>query len=159
MTAAFAYFLTVLAGRTIVVAVCLIAGLRWLGKRQLGQMNIYDLALVMALANAIQNAMTAGKGELSVGLVCAGALLVLGRILAALFVHDPRAEQRITGIPTLIVHDGRLDRDRMRREHVTEEQVMAAIRQHGLTRLKQVKLAVLEVDGSLSIIPRKAEAS
>lgn len=155
MTPAYAEFLLSLALRTAVVTVFLVVGLRLLGKRQIGQMNIYDLAMIMALANAVQNAMTAGKGDLTVGIVSAGTLFIMGRGLTAAFLRSPALEQRVVGMPTVLVNDGQLAVDNMRRERVTEEQVMTALRQHGLTNLHQVKMAVLEVDGTLSIVPRE----
>lgn len=159
MTHDFARFLLTIGIRSGLVLLFLIAGLRWMGKRQIGQMNVYDLVLVMALANAVQNAMTAGKGDLSVGLVSAGTLLVIGRALTALFVRRPDVEERLVGTPTLIINDGHLVREHMQREQVTEEQVMTALREHELTDPSEAKLAVLEVDGSLSVVPRDAPSS
>jgi uncharacterized membrane protein YcaP (DUF421 family) len=155
MTHAYLYFLSLLAARTVIIVVVLIAGLRLFGKKQMGQMNVYDLVMIMAVANAVQNAMTAGAGDLTVGFVCAGTLLAIGRILTAVFSRLPRLEQRLVGNPTLIIEQGRLMRDNMRREMLTEDDVMAALRQHGLCDPDEAAMAVLEVDGSLSIVPRK----
>jgi len=147
--------LIAIATRTAVMALFLIAGFRLLGKRQLGQVNIYDLAMIMALANGIQNAMTGGKGYLAVGMVSAGTLILIGKGFSLLFIRVPAAEARIVGTPTVIINNGEILRDPMRREHVTEDQVMATLRSHGLSRLEQVRMAILEVDGSLSIVPRE----
>ena len=154
MTPAYARFLLVIAVRSAVVLLFLIAGLRVMGKRQIGQMNIFDLVLVMALANAVQNAMTMGKGELSVGIVSAGILIVIGRILTAAFLRRPHLEERWVGTPTVIISDGQLHRDHMRREHITEDEVMAALRAHGVCDQLDARLVVLEVDGTLSVVPR-----
>jgi uncharacterized membrane protein YcaP (DUF421 family) len=154
MTPAYARFLLVIAVRSAVVLLFLIAGLRVLGKRQIGQMNIFDLVLVMALANAVQNAMTMGKGELSVGIASAGILILIGRILTAVFLRRPRLEERWVGTPTVIISDGQLHRDHMRREHITEDEVMAALREHGVCDPLDARLVVLEVDGTLSVVPR-----
>src|SRR5438552_4810030 len=113
--------LAAIAVRTTLIALFLILGFRLLGKRQLGQVNIYDLAMIMALANAIQNAMTEGKGHLAVGMVSAGTLILIGRGFTLLFIRVPRVEERIVGAPAVIVSGGKLMRDQMRREHVTEE--------------------------------------
>src|SRR5579884_443532 len=155
MTPAFSAFLLAIAARTVIVVVLLIVGLRLLGKRELGQMNIYDLALIMALANAVQNAMTGGNGNLSVGFVSAGALIVVGKLFSALFVRSSRWEARIVGTPTVVIYDGKLVQENLRRERITQEKVMMALRQHGLTDPHEVEIAVLEVDGSLSVVPKK----
>lgn len=149
------WFLSTIAARTAIVMIFLIAGIRLLGKRQTGGMNVYDLVLVLMIANAVQNAMTKGSGMLAVGVVSAGTLLLLGRALGLVFVRRPTLEAQVTGSPTVVVHDGRLDRDRLRREGVTEAEVLAAVRQYGLNDLSDVKLAVLEVDGSLSVVPKE----
>jgi uncharacterized membrane protein YcaP (DUF421 family) len=157
MSHAFLWFLSTIAARTAIVALFLLGGLRLLGKRQIGQLNIYDLAMVMALANAVQNAMTNGNGNLSVGIVSAGTLLLLGFVFTLIFVRLPRLEQHVVGTPTLLVSDGKMLPERMKREHVTDEQIFATMRQHGLSDIGDVLMATLEVDGTISIVPRTAD--
>jgi uncharacterized membrane protein YcaP (DUF421 family) len=153
MTSSYLYFLSLIASRTAIVFVAAVAGLRLLGKRQIGQVNIYDLAMIMALANAVQNAMTSGTGNLTTGIVCAGVLLVLGRLLSHLFVTWPRLEQNLCGTPTVLVSEGKIVHPHMTRAGVTEEQLNESLREHGFTDVSKARMAVLEVDGSLSIVP------
>ncbi len=145
--------LSVLAGKSAVVILYLFLLYRLLGKRQLAQFNLYDLATIMAVANAVQNAMTSGKGDLAVGFVCAGTLLLVGWLITRVIVRAPKAQQIMFGTPTIILADGHVFDDRMHRERVTSEELSAALRQHGLCDPKEAKLAVLEVDGSISIVP------
>lgn len=154
MTAHHTAFLAAIAIRTGIVLVWLFLGLRMLGKRHVGQMNIYDLALIMALANSVQNAMTGGKGDLSVGLVSAGTLLFIGWAISMLFIRLPKLEDRLIGTPTVLIHEGHIEWDHMQKEQVTETELMTAIRQNGLPDNNDVELAVLEVDGSISIVPK-----
>jgi uncharacterized membrane protein YcaP (DUF421 family) len=147
------YFLSLIAARTAVVYFGSILGLRLLGKRQIGQVNIYDLAMIMALANAVQNAMTSGTGNLTTGIVCAGVLLLLGKAMSGVFVQWPTVERNLCGTPTVLVNDGKVVHPHMVRAGVTDDQLEVALRQHGITDLAQTKMAVLEVDGSLSIVP------
>jgi uncharacterized membrane protein YcaP (DUF421 family) len=155
----FSLFLVALSARTAVVATLLIAGLRFLGKRQLGQMNIYDLALVMLVANAVQNAMTEGDGHLAGGIVCAGTLLLLGAVLTYVFLRQPRLEQRLVGIPTVIIRDGEIQREAARRERVTHDEIMQVLRGHDICEVCDVRLAVLEADGTLSVVPYPEQRS
>lgn len=157
MSGGYAAFLASIATRTIIVIVFLVVGLRLLGKRQIGQMNLFDLALVMLVANAVQNAMTNGNGNLSTGIVAATALLVAGRTLTAFLLRNPKLEKHIIGSPSILVNDGGFVKDHMKREHITEEQVMAAVRSHAICEIDEVAMAVLEVDGTISIVPREAE--
>jgi uncharacterized membrane protein YcaP (DUF421 family) len=152
------YDLSVLAGKTTVVVVYLFVLYRLLGKRQVAQFNLYDLATIMAVANAVQNAMTMGKGDLAVGIVCAGTLLLVGWLVTRVVVKAPRAEHIMFGSPTIILSDGHVLDDRMHRERVTIEELEAALRQHGLIAPEQARLAVLEVDGSISVVPKPKPA-
>ena len=149
-----AVFVAALAVRTAVIVVVVVAGLRVIGKRQLGQMNIYDLAMVMALANAVQNAMTRGSGHLLAGLVSAATLLGVSGLITAVVLRRPRLEGLLLGTPTLLVYDGRVVRPHLRRSGVTLEQLQSAVRERGLGGLHDVLTVTLEVDGTISVIPK-----
>lgn len=150
------YDFSIYIAKTAVVFIVLFALFRVLGKRQLAQMNVYDLALIMALANAVQNAMTAGQGDLRVGIASSSTLLVLSYVLTRLFVRSQKLEKLLVGTPTVIVNRGKVLKQKMRRELVTEDELLEALHQHGLTRPEQAKVVVLEVDGSLSVIPQES---
>ena len=150
-------FLAAMAVRTSIIALIAVAGLRLSGKRQLGQLNVYDLAMVMALANAVQNAMTRGSGDLLAGAVSATALLVVAFAVTTLVVRRPALEARLVGQPTLLVYNGQLIRTRLRRCGVTSSEVMTAVRERGIADLADVWSVTLEVDGTLSVIPRQQD--
>jgi uncharacterized membrane protein YcaP (DUF421 family) len=141
--------------RAMVVMLFLFIGYRLFGKRMAGQMNIYDLAMVMAVSNAVQNAMTGGRGDLQVGLYASAGVIVLAWGLTKLFVKRPKIEKRLVGVPTILVNDGQVLEDRLHKERVTDNELMEAVRQHGLASADEVRLAVLEVDGSISIVPKE----
>ncbi len=147
----------IIAGKTTIVYLFLVAGLRLMGKRELGQMNIYDLVLIIVLANAVQNAMVGDDNSLVGGIVAALTLLILNRIFTAAISLSPRLEGLMVGQPMLILNEGQLIEDRMRREGITREQVMAALREHGLCSFDEVRMAVLECDGSISVVPKDAD--
>jgi uncharacterized membrane protein YcaP (DUF421 family) len=145
------------AVRTAVVVIALVAGLRVVGRRDVGGLNIIDLVLVLLLGNAVQNAITSGSGALAVGLVSAATLLLLDHVLGIVFVREPWLEGRLFGEPVVIASNGRLDTWAMRREGIEEDEVLAAAREQGVADLSQVRLAVLEDDGTISIIPKEHE--
>ncbi len=151
--------LTSVAARTVIILLALVLGIRIFGKRDVGGMNLLDLVLVLLLGNAVQNALTFGSGQLAVGLVSAGVLLVLDRLIGILFVRRPWLETRIFGGPTLVANHGQLDRVAMEHEGVSEDEVLTAARAIGLDSLSQVRMAVLEDDGSISIVPEEKEKS
>jgi uncharacterized membrane protein YcaP (DUF421 family) len=148
----------VYATKTVLILVVLVVGFRLLGKREMAQLNVYDLALLMAASNAVQNAMTGGRGNLGIGLASSSALLLVGWLLTRAAGRHPSLEARIVGSPTVLVSDGQILVHRLRRERVTREELDAAIRGRGLAGPRQVRLAVLEVDGSISVVPTGSSA-
>ena len=149
----------IIAAKTTLIYIFLIAGLRLLGKRELGQMNIFDLILIIVLGNAVQNAMMDGDNSLVGGLIAATVLLVINKLFSVLLHRSKRIERVMVGQPILILHDGIPMEDRMKKEGITHDQLMMALREHGLTRLDQVRMCVLEVDGSISCVANEAEAT
>jgi len=149
-----AYDLSVLAGKTAVVLVVLVALYRVLGKRSLATFTVYDLVTVMAVANAVQNAMTRGRGEVLVGIGCSATLLLLAFGMSWFFARLPASERFVLGEPVLLIHDGRVLADRLRQEHITQLELQEALRAYGLAAAAEVKMAVLEVDGSISVVPK-----
>ena len=146
----------VIAAKTAVIYAFLIVGLRLLGKRELGQMSLYDLVLIIILGNAVQNAMINNDNSLGGGVVAGLVLLLLNRVLNATLVRSKRVERLLVGEPVLIVHDGKVLTGRMDREGITRDQLDAALREHGIDSLAGVHLCVLEVDGSISVVPRSS---
>jgi uncharacterized membrane protein YcaP (DUF421 family) len=142
--------------KTTIVYLFLVVGLRLLGKRELGQMTIYDLVLIIVLANSVQNAMVGDDTTLMGGIVAATVLLFWNRMFTLVLERSPRLERYLVGQPLLIVNKGHLVRDRMAKEGVTVEQVKAALREHGLHSLDQARMCVLEVDGTISVVPEDA---
>ena len=147
----------IIAAKTALIYLFLVAGLRLLGKRELGQMNIYDLVLIIVLANAVQNAMVGDDNSLVGGLIAATVLLVMNRLFALALSRSAKLEKVMVGEASLILNDGVPIEDRMRRDGVTKEQLMAALREHSLERLEDAHMCILEVDGSISVVPKTAD--
>ncbi|MBW6394035.1 DUF421 domain-containing protein [Thermus sp. PS18] len=135
--------------RVAVVYLVLLAYLRLSGKRVLGQMTPLDLLTLLLLSNVVQNAMIGPDNSLVGGLLGAGLLLALDRLLS----QSP-LRRSFLGHPTLLVHDGKPIPDNLLREGVDLEELMAALREHGVGHLEDVLSAVLEVDGTISVVPR-----
>jgi uncharacterized membrane protein YcaP (DUF421 family) len=151
--------LGLVALRTAAVYVALLVGLRLAGKRELGQMSSADLVALLVISNAVQNAMVGGDVSLNGGLVAAATLLALNWGLDRLALRFSWLHRRLTGDPVLLVHDGALIEDHLRREGLTPDEVLQALREHGVDDLRAVKSAVLEVDGTISVVPSDAPSS
>jgi uncharacterized membrane protein YcaP (DUF421 family) len=149
--------IAIIAAKTLVIYAFLIAGLRLLGKRELGQMNIYDLVLIIVLGNAVQNAMMNNDNSLVGGLVASTVLLIANRVFNGIMRRSIKAERLMIGNPVLLLSNGTIIPSRLAQEGISYEQVMQALREHGLVRPEDARMAVLEVDGSISIVPNDAE--
>ena len=145
-----------IVARTAVVYLVVLLGLRLAGKRELGQMTPFDLVVILLVANAVQNAMVGPDTSLSGGLIAAAVLIVGNYGVALVRQRLPWLRRAVEGTPTLLINDGKFVAEHLRREGLNEDEVMMAIREHGLTDVAQVRMAVFETDGSISIVPTDA---
>jgi uncharacterized membrane protein YcaP (DUF421 family) len=138
--------------RTAAIYVVVLAGVRLSGKREVGQMTPFDLTLLLLLSNAVQNAMTGPDTSLMGGVVAAITLLVVNYLVAEVSGGNRRFRKFVQGQPSLLIHDGEVIESHMAKEHVSMDELQRALREHGIATAKDVALAVLEVDGSISCL-------
>jgi uncharacterized membrane protein YcaP (DUF421 family) len=142
--------------RTVVVYLALAVGLRVAGKRELGQMTSFDLVLVLVISNAVQNAMVGPDTSLIGGLAAAGVLLGLNAAVDRVRLRWPQLNRQLVGQPTLLVVRGEFLDANLRREGLERDEVVMAMREHGFSDLANVEMAMLEVDGTISIVPAES---
>jgi len=147
-----------IVARTLIVYGALLAGLRLAGKRELGQMTPFDLVVILLIANAVQNAMVGPDTSVTGGLIAAGVLVAVNYAVAVARERVPLLRRAVEGSPTLLINEGRFLTANLRREGIDEDLVLMAIREHGVADVKEVRMAVLETDGSISIVPSDAKA-
>jgi len=138
--------------RTAVIYLVVLAGVRLSGKREVGQMTPFDLTLLLLLSNAVQNAMTGPDTSLGGGVIAACTLLLMNYLVAELSGVNRRFRRFVQGQPSLLIHDGEIISAHMAKEHVSADELHRALRAHGIANYKDVALAVLEVDGSISCL-------
>jgi uncharacterized membrane protein YcaP (DUF421 family) len=139
--------------RTVVVYLVILLGLRLAGKREIGQMTVFDLVVLLLIANAVQNAMVGPDTSLIGGLLAAGTLLVMNALIALLRLRSTRLRHLVEGTPTVLVLHGEVIQEHLRREGIDEETLQASFREHGIEEVTDVDMAVLEIDGSISVVP------
>jgi uncharacterized membrane protein YcaP (DUF421 family) len=139
--------------RTFAVYLVILLGLRLSGKREIGQMTVFDLVVLLLIANAVQNAMVGPDTSLTGGILAALVLLLVNVVVARMRLHWPRLRRLVEGTPTLLVLHGEIIPEHIRREGIDEETLLAALREHGIAEVSGVDMAVLEIDGSISVIP------
>ncbi|HUP54742.1 MAG TPA: YetF domain-containing protein [Methylomirabilota bacterium] len=139
--------------RTAIVYVVLVIAFRLLGKSSTGQLSTMDLIVLLVIANAVQNAMVGENVTLIGGLLAAAVILVLDRGLHYLIERSRRARRLLEGAPTLLVEDGRIDEEQMRKEGITPDELGMALRQNGLMAAEEARYVFLETTGAISVIP------
>ena len=141
--------------RVTVVYGALLVGLQLSGRRVLGQMTSFDLLTLLLLSNVVQNAMIGPDLSVTGGLLGAAVLLGANRFIARIAPIRRRFERG----PILLVHAGQVLAGRLAQEGVSEEELLTAIREHGVGAVEGVEAAVLEMDGVISVIPKAAGAA
>lgn len=137
--------------RGVVVYLFLITLLRITGKRQIGQLSPLDLVLLLILSNAVQNSMNAGDNSLIGGLISATTLVALNYLIEFATMKSRKLEEIVDGRPQVLIHEGQLFQDVIDKAKITKLEVEATMRQNGYFDIKDVKLAILENNGKVSV--------
>lgn len=145
--------------RSTVVYGFVLAALRLTGWRSLGQRNALDLVLILVVANAVQNAMIGPDTSLVGGLIAASTLFALDQGLDRLARRSQKAQGFFGQTPLVLVNHGQVVEQTMRRAGVTWQELEEIMREHGYDQLGKVKTAVLEMDGTVSIVPAEAQVT
>jgi len=140
--------------RSAFVYVFLIVLLRVTGKRQVGQLAPFDLVLLLVLSNAVQNSMTGGDNSLIGGLISAATLIGVNYGVGLATFGSKRLERLIEGRPEVLIHNGKLYTDVMKRAKLTHHELNAALRQAGCLSVEEVRSALLENNGYISVTRR-----
>ena len=143
--------------RTALVYLAVYIGLRLTGKRELGQMTVFDLVVILLIANAVQNAMVGPDTSVTGGIIAAFVLLAINAVVSRLRLRGRAWGRLLEGTPTVLIHNGDFVSPNLEKEGIERDQLEMAMREHGVDSVRDVKLAVLEVDGSISIVPADAK--
>jgi uncharacterized membrane protein YcaP (DUF421 family) len=139
--------------RTIAVYGSLLIGLRLAGKRELSQINPFDLVVLLLLSNTVQNAIIGNDNSLVGGLVGAGFLLVINAAVVRTLYHYGKLD-KIEGRPDTLIRNGRLVRHHLERELITVAELESAARRQGISSLAHVRECKLETGGALTFIEK-----
>ncbi len=142
------YVLTILSSAAIYVLI--IIGIRLLGKKELSQLSITDLVFVMLLGNAVQNAMIGPDDDFLSGILAALTLILLNRLFNRLLYRSARLSRLMEGEPVILIRNGKVNDRQLRRYMLTRDDLAQMCRESGYAHIRDVKLAILEVDGKIS---------
>lgn len=146
--------------RPLIVYLFLLIAFRLIGKRELGQMSPFDMIVLLMISNVMQNAMIGPDNSLSGGLIGGVTLFVANGLIARLILRFPRLARLLEGEPTPLIENGKILTKNLQREVMTRAELERALRKHELilvTDLPSIKLALLEQDGTVSVLQQKNE--
>ena len=135
----------------------MLIALRVFGKKELSQLNTSDVILILLISNAVQNAMVGNDTSLLGGISAAVVLFIINYGLKKLMYKSKRFNDFMQEKPEILIHDGNLDFEKLSKLSITSGELQEAMREHGVEHFKDVKLAMLEIDGNISIITGNKE--
>jgi uncharacterized membrane protein YcaP (DUF421 family) len=141
--------------RSAIVYGFLLILLRITGKRQVGQLAPFDLVLLLVLSNAVQNSMNGGDNSLIGGLISATTLVLLNYGVSVATFRNKKMEELVEGRPQILIHNGKLFEDTLAKAQVTRHELDAALRLGGCMCIDEVRSAILENSGQISVVPKK----
>jgi uncharacterized membrane protein YcaP (DUF421 family) len=127
----------------------IIVAIRLFGKKELSQLSVIDLVFILLISNSVQNAMVGSNTTLLGGLAAAGALFITNYIFKQFLYRYPKFSKLVQGEAVMLIYNGNLSHKNIVKSKITE---MEAIREHGVSRIEDVDLAMLEVDGNISVL-------
>lgn len=141
--------------RSLAVYVFVILAIRLFGKKELSQLSITDLVLILLISNAVQNAMVGPDSSLSGGLVAALTLFLLNYIIKIISFKSKIFSKVLEGEPVMLVYKGFVKHKNLQNQKITIEELEAVAREHGVKSIKDAELIMLEKDGNISVITKE----
>lgn len=145
--------------QSLAIYLFLIIGLYTIGRSLVAQQTLPAYLVIELLGSSVEAGLYAGSSELLAGLTAAATLFLANRILTALLVRSPLLRRLFIGRPIVLVHDGQIIWSHLRRVGFTERDLLASIRERGYESVNDVRFAVMEVNGSVGVVPKKAKSS
>ena len=137
---------------TLVIYLFIVVGIRLFGKTELAQLSIVDMVFILLISNAVQNAMVGPDATLTGGLVAATTLFIVNFIFKSLQNRFPGFNKMIEGKATMLIYKGKISDEGLKNAGITFDELMEAVREHGVAKVEDVDLAILEVDGNVSVL-------
>jgi uncharacterized membrane protein YcaP (DUF421 family) len=138
--------------RPAIIYLVIIFGIRIFGKKELSQLSVIDLVFILLISNAVQNAMVGENLTLWGGIVAALTLFVVNYAFKNIFLKSKKISELIQGSPLMLVYHGKVLQKHLKESRLSHDELEAAIREHGVENIEDVDLAVLEVDGNISVL-------
>ena len=144
--------------RPAIVYAFLVIGLRLAGKRELAQLNPFDLVVLLTLSNTVQNAIIGNDTSVTGGIIGAATLLVINYFVVRLLYGHQKIEKIVEGDEDVLIENGQINTDRLRNEVITLAELEIAAHKQGFESLAEIQRAVLEPGGTISFIGQEPRA-
>jgi uncharacterized membrane protein YcaP (DUF421 family) len=144
--------------RSVVIYLFFVLVFRLMGKRQVGQLTPFDLIVLLIISNVVQNAVIGNDNSLGGGLIGAITIFALNYAFVEVTYRSKRGRHFLEPYPTVLIHDGRIIEEHLHRERISRDDLHGALRRAGLVEASEVRFAVLEANGGISVIPWRTEA-
>ena len=141
-----------IAASTSIIYLFLTLAIRIFGKKELSQLSVLDLVFVLLISNGVQNAMVGSDSSLLGGILAATTLFILNYIFKYLIFRSKRLAKLLEGEPLILVSNGKIHDKNLRKLQITFDELLESIREHGVSDIREVNLAIFEVDGNISIL-------
>lgn len=138
--------------RSLAVYLFMVAAIRLTGRKELSQLNTSDVVLILLISNAVQNAMVGPDTSLLGGLLAAAALFLVNFVLKKFLYRSQKLRNLILQKPEILIHDGKVDEAALHKLDLSMDELQEAMREHGVEEFYRVKLAMFEMDGTISIV-------
>ncbi len=138
--------------RCIGVYLFMVLAILFFGKKELSQLSTTDLVFIVLISNSVQNSMVGSNSSLSGGIVAASVLFSLNYLMKLIMYRSPSIKDMVEGKPVILIYHGKIDIAHLHQESISMDELEEAIREHGIDTYKNVKLAILEVDGNISVV-------
>ncbi|UGS22515.1 DUF421 domain-containing protein [Flavobacterium channae] len=138
--------------RSVAVYFFMLIALRIFGKKELSQLNTADVILILLISNSVQNAMVGSNTTLYGGIIAAFSLFLINFIFKKVMLKSKLIKELVQDKPEILIHNGKIEFKTLARLRITSEELEEAMREHGIEYYKDVKLAMFEIDGNISII-------
>lgn len=141
-----------LVARAALIYVTLLVMIRVAGKRDVGQLSVFDLLVILLVAEGVSSAIQGSNQSVTGGIIIVAVIMAMNRLIAIAGDVVPGFGHIVEGTPTEIVRNGRMLRRNMHKESISEDELLTAIRSHGVDDISKVQRAILETDGTISVI-------
>jgi len=143
-----------IAGKSVLIYVFMILAIRIFGKKELSQLSVFDLVFILLISNSVQNAMVGENSTVMGGISAALGLFIANNAFKYFIRLSPRFSRIAQGDKIMLIHEGHLMKANLDRSMLSIDELEQAIREHGVRHISDVDLAVLEVDGNISILSK-----